>query len=66
MELFSGDHLNNINRHAGPNHVSSREELAQKLDKDLDQHIQNILEKNKGYKYEDSLDPDKLDEVSNI
>ncbi|XP_065680101.1 tetratricopeptide repeat protein 4 isoform X1 [Hydra vulgaris] len=45
-----------------PDQVKSREELAQKLDKDLDQHIQNILEKNKGFKYKDGLDPDRLDE----
>lgn len=41
----------------------SMEELKNKLDEDLDKHIDEILERNKDYKYKDGLDPEKdLDE----
>ena len=41
----------------------SMEELTNKLDEDLDKHIDEILERNKDYKYKDGLDPEKdLDE----
>ena len=41
----------------------TRESLAEQLDKDLEEHIQSLYEKNKDYKYTDGLKAENLDEV---
>lgn len=43
--------------------VDDREHLAAKLDKDLDDHLEKVYEKNKNYKYESGLTSENIDEV---
>jgi len=41
---------------------SERVDLAKKLDKDLDEHMEDMLLKNKNYKYQDGLKAENIDE----
>ena len=43
--------------------ADEKRELAKRLDQDLESHIQNVLEKNKDFKYESGITMDNIDEV---
>ncbi len=46
-----------------PHDGEMRSELVEKLNKEFDEHLKNVMEKNKDFAYDSGLTPENVEEV---